>query len=224
MSSANEEVQRYFISFTAMSIAAIVTNPFEVVCREVFRLKCNFLQCTMPFVILCYFQVKTRLQLQNTQTAVSSSTPAQRLGMMGMFAKVYREESLGAFLKGVGPVIGRASTHGSIRASLYEPLKDALWSPPASSLQKSSNTPASPPFLVKIVAGAAAGAVAAFASNPLELLKVRAQSDMSATPVSSFTLARRLLQTEGFFSMWRGVSASMQRSALLNSVSTNSNN
>ena len=74
----------------------------------------------------------------------------------------------------------------------------------------SSTDERQPPVAVKIAAGAASGAFAALVSNPLELLKVRTQTETArVSPVAVFS---ELVRREGMASLWKGVTASMQRS------------
>lgn len=152
--------------------------------------------CTAPFDT-----IKTRLQMQR-----SIDTALQQRGFVSMGTHIVRTESWRALFKGVTPMLGRAVTHGALRMTLFAPAKDAL-------------TPvlpaAVPPLLIKVAAGAISGAFAALASNPLELLKVRAQNETGRTS-SPWLLLRQIMATEGVVGLWKGVTASMQRSALLN--------
>ena len=107
-------------------------------------------------------------------------------------------------------MLGRALTHGALRMSLYNPAKDAL----LRALPPSASSTPSVFLAVKIAAGASSGAFAALVSNPLELLKVRSQTQTSnASPLA---VLRQLVVAEGVLALWSGVTASMQRSARLN--------
>lgn len=151
--------------------------------------------------------VKVRLQLHT----------GQRPGLAATLARIVRDEGPRSLMGGVGPAIVRASTYGSLRLGMYEPIKRQLAAHDASA-------GSSPAFLVKIAAGASSGAVAALLTNPIEMLKVRAQSSAlhRASPVanasesmSSLRLAHHIWAHEGPSAFGRGLAASMQRSAVL---------
>ena len=102
--------------------------------------------------------------------------------------------------------------YGSLRLGLYEPIKSAL-SVRLGSVQqdgKKRNTS----LLVKIVAGGLSGALAAAITNPIELIKVAAQSD-STVGMSGFSRLRSIVSQRGVTALWTGVSPSIQRAALL---------
>ena len=199
--SENTALKRYLVSCASLGIAGVCTAPFDV--------------------------VKTRLQTQTMQRAASASSAASPapLGMFGMARHIWVTESPAALMKGTVAMLGRMLTHGALRMSLYEPVKDGLLGLVAvdTSRSSTSGTGSQPPlspaamFGVKIVAGACSGAFAALASNPMEMLKVRSQTERSN--ISTWALLRKILATEGLVAMWSaGVTASMQRSALLNSA------
>jgi hypothetical protein len=153
--------------------------------------------CTAPFDV-----VKTRLQMQQKQLN------APQRGFVAMLLHVWRTESWRALFKGVTPMLGRALTHGALRMSLYAPIKESI-----SSLVPTLAVQPAVALGIKIAAGASSGAFAALVSNPLELLKVRAQTDTAHTsPIKTF---KHIVASEGVGALWKGVSASMQRSALL---------
>ena len=58
------------------------------------------------------------------------------------------------------------------------------------------------------------GALAALLTNPLELVKIRAQANVAAH-LSMWTIGRQIVAQEGVGALWQGVGASVQRSALL---------
>ena len=137
-----------------------------------------------------------------------------RPGLAATIARIVRDEGPRALMRGVGPAIVRASTYGSLRLGMYEPIKRYL----------AANVDASSAFLVKIAAGASSGATAALLTNPMEMLKVRAQSSSrhhassvasTAGAMSSLQLARHIWAHEGPSAFGRGLAASMQRSAVL---------
>ena len=134
--------------------------------------------------------IKTRLQMQVTVPG----RPLLRGGDMAVH--IVRTESWRALFKGVVPMLGRAFTHGALRMSLYDPAKTALAS------QVSSRPSAALTAAIKVTAAAASGAFAAIVSNPLELLKVRVQTDTAST--SMWTMLRRTVQAEGVMGLWKG--------------------
>jgi hypothetical protein len=151
--------------------------------------------------------VKVRLQLHT----------GQRPGLAATLARIVRDEGPRSLMRGVGPAIVRASTYGSLRLGMYEPIKRQL-------AALDANACSSPAFLVKIAAGASSGASAALLTNPIEMLKVRAQSSTqhraasaanAPEAMSSLRLARDIWTHEGPSAFGRGLAASMQRSAVL---------
>lgn len=145
-------------------------------------------------------------------------------GLVGTARDMWVVEGVKSFTKGLGPAVGRAMIYGGVaytpsgnntahnhdhpptglRLGLYAPIRDIL---PASD-------PSHPSLVNKLAAGALSGAVAAAATNPLDLVKTRLQVQglRNASPIA---VLRDLIATQGVGGLWRGTAAGATRAAVL---------
>jgi hypothetical protein len=151
--------------------------------------------------------VKTRLQFDG-----ATGSAARYSGALNCATTLVRTEGPQALFKGLPPALLRQSTYGSMRYGLYGPIKSLLDSDSAEG--KSSTA-----LWKKVVAGAAAGAVASAAANPTDLVKVRMQTDGMAHGEKRYTGVRNcfftIVREEGIFGLWKGVGPTMGRATVL---------
>ncbi len=147
--------------------------------------------------------IKTRMQLRQDTLRSSALIDTART--------IWAQEGLLGFWKGVQPAVLRSCTYGSLRLGLYEPLKHRLAQTP---VFKPSSPTADVSYAGKCMAALSSGAFAALLTNPLEMLKVRAQAEKHAAG----SILKKVYSEEGIAAMFNGVGASMQRSALLTGI------
>lgn len=154
--------------------------------------------------------VKCRLQY--------SRDAAPRTGWLGVASAVVRQEGPSGLFRGLAASLLRESTYSALRLGLYGPVRDAIAPPP------STGGNGVPSFVVKIAAGLTSGCFAAAATNPADVVKVRAMV-AHAQGRHGVRLASELraLLAEGRVAgaawgaagLWRGVVPNVQRAALV---------
>lgn len=123
---------------------------------------------------------------------------------------MWNAEGLTSFTKGLGPAVSRAMVYGGLRLGLYAPIRDAMH-PNGTTASLSS----------KLAAGVLSGAVAAAATNPLDLVKTRLQVQHSismsthATQRGPLAVLHELIATQGLPGLWKGTAAGATRAAVL---------
>ena len=156
--------------------------------------------CTAELVTTPIDALKTRLQLLRTKGRFPPALATLRA--------VVAAEGVGALYAGAPPAVARAATYGALRVGLYEPLKNAL------------GGGASPPFALKALAACGAGATAALACTPLDVLKVRAQAGGGGgggggAPRALPAALLHLYRAEGARGLYRGLGATAARAAVV---------
>jgi len=152
--------------------------------------------------------VKTRLQLDG-----AGSTRLYN-GSVDCARKLLRSEGARALFKGLSPALLRQSTYGSIRYGLYAPLRDALGADTGAGVGAGGQLALGK----KVVAGAAAGALASGIANPTDLVKVRMQTDGMLKEGKYRGVAHcfgQIVRDEGVVGLWTGVGPTMGRATAL---------
>lgn len=170
---------------------------------------------TMPIDV-----IKTRLQLDGACGKYLYRGPAD------CATKLYKTEGPTALFKGLAPALLRQSTYGSLRYGLYGPIRNSLGVPSSSSSPAGSTTTSHTdiPLWKKIVAGGTSGALASAIANPMDLLKVRLQTDgqivkLQSKQYTGMTHAfLSILREEGVMGLWKGVGPTVGRATILAAV------
>lgn len=156
--------------------------------------------CTNPFDVV---------KIRNQQYG-----GAQFGGFLGTFKNIYAAEGPTAFLKGAKASVIREATYSSVRMGFYEPIKG---------LFIGCGLREGPPL--KWASAFASGAVGAAIFNPIDLVKVRLQSDLARPgtqpPAHGGSILRILadvFRQGGLAGLWAGTSATVVRAALLTSA------
>jgi len=152
--------------------------------------------------------VKTRLQLDGAGSTRLYS------GSVDCARKLLRAEGARALFKGLSPALLRQSTYGSIRYGLYVPLRDAL----GADAGVGAGAGGQLALGKKVVAGAAAGALASGIANPTDLVKVRMQTAGMLKEGKYRGVAhcfRQIVRDEGVVGLWTGVGPTMGRATAL---------
>ncbi|PSS28756.1 Mitochondrial uncoupling protein [Actinidia chinensis var. chinensis] len=150
---------------------------------------------------------KTRLQLHGE--SLSSARPTSAFGVATDILR--REGPLGLY-KGLTPAIIRHLFYTPIRIVGYEHLRNTFV-PNDRSLSLSS----------KALIGGISGVIAQVIASPADLVKVRMQADgrmvsqgLQPRYSGPFDALNKILRTEGFVGLWKGVFPNVQRAFLVN--------
>ncbi|XP_069588061.1 mitochondrial 2-oxodicarboxylate carrier [Ranitomeya imitator] len=149
--------------------------------------------------------VKTRFQIQR-----NTSDPSNYKSLGDCFKKIYRNERLFGFYKGILPPILAETPKRAVKFFTFEQYKKLL-------------APLSlPPAWVFAVAGLGSGLTEAVVVNPFEVVKVSLQANRNAyaQQPSTFAQARHVIQTEGLGlrGLNKGLSATLSRHGVFNMV------
>lgn len=145
--------------------------------------------------------VKTRLQVSGGDGVRNYA----ELGIGGTISVVAKEEGVSAFWKGINAAWMRESSYTSLRLGLYEPIKVAF-----GAADKNA------PFIMKFLAGSAAGAIGSLAGNPFDVLKTRMMTAEGKEPPSFAKAAGSLYKDQGLGGFYRGLEANIARAMVLN--------
>ncbi|KAH8411468.1 hypothetical protein KR215_005048 [Drosophila sulfurigaster] len=165
------------------------------------------------FLEVCLMQpldvVKTRMQLQCTPAAAALSSEATYNGVIDCFVKMHRQEGVLSFWKGLLPPILAETPKRAIKFLVFEQTKPLF--------QFGSPTPTPLTFSL---AGLTAGTLEAIAVNPFEVVKVAQQADRQKKTASSFSVARDIINRDGFGrrGLLKGVTATIGRNGTFNMV------
>lgn len=125
----------------------------------------------------------------------------------------------------------RQATYGSVRIGLYEPIKAqvsaALYGGAVPT--GADGRPAPPTLLTKLLSGVLSGAIASGVFTPMDVVKVRMQAEVSSGGSASGAPAgpryrnvlhalRTIAAEEGRAGLYKGVSPTMQRAAVVAAV------
>lgn len=163
------------------------------------------------FVEICIMHpmdlVKTRFQLQVKPTKLD---PTYYTGIHDCMTKMYRNEGLLAFWKGILPPIIVETPKRAVKFFTFEQYKQFFL------FGSSSPTP-----VTFSCAGFFAGVTEAVLVNPFEVIKVKLQSNrkhMKESP-STFAVTKELISKHGFGlnGLNKGLSATVMRNAVFNS-------
>ena len=130
------------------------------------------------------------------------------------FRTIYAEEQgVRGLLKGAKPTVVRELTYSSFRMGMYEPIKDAV----TFTLGQEGGSPA-----VKWASAFLSGGIGSALFNPVDLIKVRFQSNLPGQKMpyngSIFLALRTILKEEGLKTgLYKGSTATVFRAALLTS-------
>ncbi|PHU02486.1 Mitochondrial uncoupling protein 3 [Capsicum chinense] len=145
--------------------------------------------------------IKTRLQLHGESSAVR------------LVSEILRNDGVFGLYKGLSPAIIRHLFYTPIRIVNYEFLRNLLVRHDDSSLSLSS----------KATIGGLSGVIAQVVASPADLVKVRMQADsrmasqgLQPRYCGPFDAFNKIIRTEGFRGLWKGVLPNVQRAFLVN--------
>ncbi|KAL5761731.1 hypothetical protein ACOSP7_017995 [Xanthoceras sorbifolium] len=151
---------------------------------------------------------KTRLQLHGQSDLQSRPTNAFRV-----VSEIVREQGPFGLYKGLSPAIIRHLFYTPIRIVGYESLRNLLVPDHGGSLSLFS----------KALLGGFSGVIAQVMASPADLIKVRMQADgrmvnkgLQPRYSGPFDAFNKIIRTEGFGGLWKGVFPNVQRAFLVN--------
>ena len=162
---------------------------------------------TQPFDL-----AKTRLQLQNTRSAVDGVKRPSR-GIWKTLVGVVKEEGFWELFSGVGPAALRQVIYGGICTGFYKPLKNLMY-PGVKNKDLD--------FFKRLSVSLITGISGQTCALPLDLIKVRMQADgrlklMGKKPryTSATNAFFTIIREEGYKAFFTGVSPTLIRAGLL---------
>lgn len=132
------------------------------------------------------------------------------------FKNILSEEGLRGFLKGAKPTVIRELTYSSFRMGMYEPIKSTILVISGPNHSENENSP-----IIKWGGAFLSGGLGSALFNPIDLVKVRFQSNLPNQPMpynngSVLNALTTIYKEEGFrYGLYRGSSATIIRAALL---------
>ncbi|XP_038631226.1 brain mitochondrial carrier protein 1 [Scyliorhinus canicula] len=146
---------------------------------------------------------KTRLQVQG-QFIDSRFKEIKYRGMSHALHKICKEEGLRALYSGISPALLRQASYGTIKIGTYQSLKRLFVSCPQEET-----------LLVNVLCGILAGVISSSIANPTDVLKIRMQAQSGLCQGSMIGNFINIYQQEGTRGLWRGVSLTAQRAAIV---------
>jgi len=154
--------------------------------------------------------IKTRFQLQSS--SLPSSDPAHYSGVRDCMVKMYRQEGLGSFWKGLIPPVMVETPKRAWKFFTFEQFQKVF-------LFGSDK----PSAMTYSLAGLGSGVTEAIIVNPFEVVKVKMQSNrshQSQTP-STWSVAREIVKEDGLGRnglLGKGITGTMGRNGFFNMV------
>lgn len=127
--------------------------------------------------------------------------PGNFNGVFDAFLRIGRNEGITSLWSGLPPTLVMAVPATVVYFTTYEQIKVGLG--------HSYNTPVNT-WWVPVLAGSSARIFAATVISPLELIRTKLQSEQ-LTYRQVHEAVRRMLRTDGFLSLWRGLSPTLLR-------------
>uniref|UniRef100_UPI00398E7872 brain mitochondrial carrier protein 1 isoform X2 n=1 Tax=Pristiophorus japonicus TaxID=55135 RepID=UPI00398E7872 len=146
---------------------------------------------------------KTRLQVQG-QIIDSQYKEIKYRGMFHALLRICKEEGLRALYSGISPALLRQASYGTIKIGTYQSLKRLFVSRPEDET-----------LFVNVLCGILAGVVSSSIANPTDVLKIRMQAQSGLCQGSMIGNFIHIYQQEGTRGLWRGVSLTAQRAAIV---------
>jgi len=151
---------------------------------------------------------KTRLQIQGQKLDIQHATLKYQ-GMTDCFLKVFKQEGVKALYAGIWPAVLRQATYGTIKFGTYYSLKDII--------TKRYRQDTSENVSVNVFCAVIAGVVSSAIANPTDVLKVRMQVGGHSN-LGLVACFKEVYMHEGISGLWRGVSPTAQRAAVISAV------
>ncbi|KAM9458824.1 kidney mitochondrial carrier protein 1-like isoform 2-T2 [Salvelinus alpinus] len=146
---------------------------------------------------------KTRLQVQG-QVGDSKYREIRYRGMLHAIGRICREEGISALYSGLAPAMLRQASYGTIKIGTYQSFKSLL-----------VDRPEDETLLTNVLCGVLSGVISSSIANPTDVLKIRMQAQGSVIQGSMVGNFINIYQQEGTRGLWKGVSLTAQRAAIV---------
>ena len=144
--------------------------------------------CAISSFILNPIDV-TKIRMQN-----ESSKSAQYEGMIQGMMKIYREEGLSGFRKGIVPSMLREISYSSIRMGAYDTIRDIVFHALPGHHDPKDDAHFAPPA-VKFLSALLTGGIGSAIANPFDLVKTRFQAVLPGQDLPYDGSTRKALQS-----------------------------
>ncbi|EGV97070.1 Conserved oligomeric Golgi complex subunit 3 [Cricetulus griseus] len=124
--------------------------------------------------------------------------------MLHALMRIGREEGLRALYSGIAPAMLRQASYGTIKIGTYQSLK-----------RLAVERPEDETLLINVVCGILSGVISSAIANPTDVLKIRMQAQNSAIQGGMIGNFINIYQQEGTRGLWKGVSLTAQRAAIV---------
>uniref|UniRef100_A0A8C9SUR0 Solute carrier family 25 member 30 n=1 Tax=Scleropages formosus TaxID=113540 RepID=A0A8C9SUR0_SCLFO len=146
---------------------------------------------------------KTRLQVQG-QVGDSKFREIRYRGMLHALGRICREEGLRALYSGIAPAVLRQASYGTIKIGTYQSFKRLL-----------VENPEDETLLTNVLCGVLSGVISSSIANPTDVLKIRMQAQGRVIQGGMMGNFIDIYQQEGTRGLWKGVSLTAQRAAIV---------
>ncbi|CAF97648.1 unnamed protein product [Tetraodon nigroviridis] len=146
---------------------------------------------------------KTRLQVQG-QVGDSKYREIRYRGMLHAMLRIGREEGPRALYSGIAPALLRQASYGTIKIGTYQSFKRLL-----------VDAPEEETLLTNVICGILSGVISSTIANPTDVLKIRMQAQGNLIQGSMMGNFIDIYQQEGTRGLWKGVSLTAQRAAIV---------
>ncbi|XP_021231392.1 kidney mitochondrial carrier protein 1 [Numida meleagris] len=146
---------------------------------------------------------KTRLQVQG-QVNDAKYKEIRYRGMTHALVRIFREEGLKALYSGIAPAMLRQASYGTIKIGTYQSLKRMF-----------VERPEDETLMINVLCGILSGVISSSIANPTDVLKIRMQAQGSVIQGGMMCNFIQIYQNEGTKGLWKGVSLTAQRAALV---------
>ncbi|XP_030056375.1 kidney mitochondrial carrier protein 1 isoform X1 [Microcaecilia unicolor] len=146
---------------------------------------------------------KTRLQVQG-QINDAKFKEIRYRGMLHALMRIGREEGMRALYSGIAPAMLRQASYGTIKIGTYQSLKRLF-----------VDRPEDETLVLNVCCGILSGVVSSCIANPTDVLKIRMQAQGSLIQGGMIGNFISIYQQEGTRGLWKGVSLTAQRAAIV---------
>ncbi|XP_043927650.1 kidney mitochondrial carrier protein 1 [Protopterus annectens] len=146
---------------------------------------------------------KTRLQVQGQITDAKYKEIKYR-GMIHALVRICREEGLKALYSGIAPAMLRQASYGTIKIGTYQSLKRLF-----------VERPEDETLVINVLCGILSGVISSSIANPTDVLKIRMQAQGRVLQGGMIYNFIDIYQQEGTRGLWKGVSLTAQRAAIV---------
>ncbi|KAL4608884.1 kidney mitochondrial carrier protein 1 isoform X2 [Arapaima gigas] len=146
---------------------------------------------------------KTRLQVQG-QVGDMKYREIRYRGMLHALVRIGQEEGLKALYSGIAPALLRQASYGTIKIGTYQSFKRLLVEKPEDET-----------LFMNVLCGIISGVISSSIANPTDVLKIRMQAQGSVIQGGMMGNFINIYQQEGTRGLWKGVSLTAQRAAIV---------